>query len=286
MISMVYERNNPNITGMSSMSSQKKTQTHPNLSDPQVNPGTPASASVHPSGLWKSCNKASVLTFTAWLLMGCYWAGVFFLGANIKGKKHFFTVHYNWNKKRWEKHKTWGFLGKKETHQIKVRCICMYQYVWKYTNILYVLYVLLSNQIDIFIICSTSCGRASPHQGISRLDPYTTQDLLGKSLGIVKYSLRTEGILPIFGKKKRNEKCVNYIILMIEKMQLWQPRTHLSPLTTNLSLAPDHLAVRRHMPKPLQQCDLQLRIELRVPGDFDIGDGEYSSIAEPCSKYK
>ena len=58
------------------------------------------------------------------------------------------------------------------------------------------------------------------------------------------------------------------------------------PLTTNLSLAPDHLAVRRHMPKPLQQCDLQLRIELRVPGDFDIGDGENSSIAEPCSKYK
>ncbi len=34
---------------------------------------------------------------------------------------------------------------------------------------------------------------------------------------------------------------------------------------------PDHLAVRRHMPKPLQQCDLQLRIELRVPGDSDTG---------------
>lgn len=106
--------------------------------------------------------------------------------------------------------------------------------IYKYLYMLYVLYVLLSNQIDIFIICSTSWGRASPHQGISRLDPYTTHDLLGKSLGIVKYSLRTEGILPIFGKQKRN--CVNYILMIEKMMQLWQPTTHLSQQTCHWHL--------------------------------------------------
>ena len=139
--------------------------------------------------------------------------------------------------KRWENKNIWGFFGKKN-RLIKSKwdvsaCTSMYENMQIFCMSYMLFYQI---KLDIFIICSTSCGRASPHQGISRLDPYTTQDLLGKSLGMVKYSLRTEGILPIFGKKKRNEKCVNYIILMIEKMQLWQPTTHLSQQTCHWHL--------------------------------------------------